>query len=457
MIAAMRSFIGTNQMMAYLVMMAIRLVELHRVLKPTGSLYLHCDPTASHYLKVILDTIFGAGNFKNELVWKRTTAHSDSSTCGNTHDVIFLYSMSDNFLWNKQYQPYDDSYIQSHYRRTTEDGRRYRTDNLTAFGLSGGGYTYEWNGVTKLWRVPQDRMKELHEAGRVHYTRSGSAEYIRFLDEMPGVPLQDVWTDIPPINSQAAERLGYPTQKPEALLERIVQASSNPGDLVLDPFCGCGTTIAAAQKLGRRWVGIDVTHLSIALQKYRLRDAFDIVAGQDYEVIGEPASWDGAVQLAQEDRYQFQWWALSLIQARPLGGAVGNKKGKKGADQGIDGVINFIDDSTGKAKQVLIQVKSGKVKSGDIRDLVGTVKRERAAIGVFLTLEDPSAPMVTEAVSAGFYDSPGWAQSYAKVQILTIKNLLAGGTVQMPPTSITFQQAPKQAGKDAGQQPGLFG
>lgn len=458
-ISAMRSFVGhTSQMMAYLVMMAIRLVELHRVLKQTGSLYLHCDPTASHYLKVILDTIFGPENYRNEIVWKRTTAHSDSKTCGNTHDVIFFYTRSTEFTWNKQFQPYEESYIESHYRRINSEGRRYRTDNLTAFGLSGGGYTYEWNGVTKLWRVPLERMKELHNQNRIHYTRTGSAEYIRYLDEMPGTPLQDVWLDIPPINSQAAERLGYPTQKPEALLERIIAASSNEGDFVLDPFCGCGTTIAAAQKLNRRWIGIDITHLSIALQKYRLRDSFNIAAGVDYDVIGEPVSLDAARMLAEDDRYQFQWWALSLVQARPLGASVGKKKGKKGADQGIDGVINFIDDAKGTAKRVLVQVKSGKVSSRDIRDLVGTVNREKAAIGVFITLESPSAPMVTEAAGAGFYRSEGWNQPYPKIQILTIEALLDGARIEMPQTGAgTFQQAPRHKPKADRVQADLFG
>ncbi len=233
--------------------------------------------------------------------------------------------------------------------------------------------------------------------------------YKRYLDEMPGVPLQDMWTDIAPISSQAAERLGYPTQKPLALLERIISASSNEGDWVLDPFCGCGTTIAAAQKLGRRWIGMDITHLSIALQKYRLEDMFGDELS--YRIIGEPESLGSARQLAREDRFQFQWWALSLINARPYGGEAGSKTGKKGADRGIDGIITFLDDNNNKPKRVIVQVKSGKVGSKDIRDLVGTVERENAAIGVFLTLEEPTRDMITEAVSAGYYESPGWARS----------------------------------------------
>jgi site-specific DNA-methyltransferase (adenine-specific) len=265
---------------------------------------------------------------------------------------------------------------------------------------------------------------------------------------MPGTVVTTVWDDIPFINSQAQERLGYPTQKPLALLERNIQASSNPGDLVLDPFCGCGTTIAAAQKLGRMWIGIDVTHLAIALQRYRLEQMFP---GIQFRVIGEPEDIGAARQLAQDDRYQFQWWALSLIRARPLGGEAGSKQGKKGSDRGIDGVINFIDDGTNKPKRVLVQVKSGHVKSGDIRDLVGTVDREQAAIGVFITLEPPSSEMTLEATKSSFYTSPGWRQNYPKIQILTIEDLLHGAEVKMPPPSGTFKQAPKVDQSNADQ------
>jgi site-specific DNA-methyltransferase (adenine-specific) len=260
----------------------------------------------------------------------------------------------------------------------------------------------------------------------------------RYLDELEGQAVHELWTDIAPINPQARERLGYPTQKPETLLERIIQASSNPGDLVLDPFCGCGTAIAAAQKLERRWIGIDITHLSVALMKYRLEDMF---SGIEIKVKGEPEDLGGARQLAADDRYQFQWWALSLIRAKPLGGnKAGGKTGKKGVDQGIDGVINFFDgDNT--PKRVLVQVKSGKVSSRDIRDLVGTLDREQAQIGVFLTLEEPSGPMKKEAVSAGYYRSQGWGRDFPRMQILTVEQLLHGARVEMPPQHGTFREA----------------
>ena len=217
------------------------------------------------------------------------------------------------------------------------------------------------------------------------------------------------------------------------------------GDAVLSEqsearFLPCGTAIAAAQKLERKWIGIDITHLSIALQKYRLEEMFPDI---QFKVIGEPTDYGAAKQLAQDDRYQFQWWALSLIRAKPLGGQEGSKTGKKGSDKGIDGVITFIDDAYSKPKRVLVQVKSGHVKSGDIRDLVGTVQRENAVIGVFITLEAPSRDMTTEAVSAGYYESPGWNQKYPRIQICTIAELLKGAKVEMPPQYGTFKQAPK--------------
>jgi site-specific DNA-methyltransferase (adenine-specific) len=459
MIGALHTAIGTNQMMAYLVMMAIRLVELHRVLKPTGSLYLHCDPTASHYLKIILDTIFGPEQFRNEIIWKRTSAHSDTKQgnvihMGRVHDVLLFFTKSDETRRTEIYQPYSEEYTSKFYRHTDSDGRHYQLDNISGpGGAAKGNPQYEFLGVTRYWRYTREKMQELYEQGKIIQTSPGAVpRYKRYLDEMPGVPLQDLWDDILPLGAQAAERLGYPTQKPLTLLERIIQTSSNPGDFVLDSFCGCGTAIAAAQKLGRKWIGIDITHLSIALQKYRLEAMYP---GIQFDIKGEPKDIGAARQLAQSDRYQFQWWALSLIRAKPLGGQEGSKTGKKGSDKGIDGVITFIDDTTGKPKRVLVQVKSGHVKSGDIRDLVGTVQRENAAIGVFITLEPPSKDMLTEAVSAGSYETSWSHQKYPRIQIKTIAELLKGAKVDMPPQYGTFRQAQK-VGKNEGEQTELF-
>ena len=448
MLQAMRSFLGQNDMMAYLTMMAQRVAELHRVLKPAGSIYLHCDPTASHYLKLLLDAVFDVRNYKNEIVWKRTSAHNDSSACGRAHDTIFLYTKDwTNFQWNRQYQAYDQEYLDSHYRRATPDGRRYRTDNLTAGGLSGGGYEYEWNGVTRVWRAPRETMERWQREGRIYYTRNGVAEYIRYLDEMQGVPLQDVWTDISAINSQARERLGYPTQKPEALLERIIRASSNEGDVVLDPFCGCGTATIASERLNRRWIGIDITHLAIALIRHRLQDTFGD-ALRPYDVVGDPKDLAGAQALARHDRYQFEWWALGLVDARPA------QDKRRGADFGIDGYINFFDDNSGRAKRVVVQVKSGSVGVAQMRDLKGVVERENAAIGVFITLRRPTAPMTREALAAGFYAPEHYPDlRFPRLQIFTIEELLGGGAPQYPRVApqATFRRAPRNQQPDAEQ------
>jgi DNA modification methylase len=443
MIAALRGFIGTNQMMAYLVMMAARLVELHRVLKPTGSLYLHCDPTASHYLKIVLDAVFGIRNYRTEIVWKRSSAHSDTKQGrklhGRVHDVILFYTKSETWVWNPVYTPYDQSYIDTFYRYVEEEtGRRYRMGDLIA-AKPGGDTSYEWKGVRpykgRYWAYSRERMEQFEREGRLVYTKTGMPCYKRYLDEMPGVPLQDMWTDIAP--ALGAQDLGYPTQKPLALLERIIRASSNPGDVGLDPFCGCGTAIIAAQGLGRRWIGIDITHLAIALNKYRLQQMYPDAA---FQVVGERADLAGAQQLARENRYQFRFWALSLVRARPLGGEVGSRQGRRGADRGIDGVINFMEER-GKLARALVQVKSGGVSSAHIRDLRGTIEREGAAMGIFITLEPPSAEMTREAVAAGFYESRLWNRQYPRLQIVTIADLLAGAEIRMPPTHGTFKAA----------------
>lgn len=444
MIAAMYGFIGGNQMMAYLVMMTIRLIELHRVLKPTGSLYLHCDPTASHYLKIILDTIFGKEHFVNEIVWQRTNAHN-MKTRGyvRANDTILLYSKTDQFVFNEQYTEYGPE--QLHRFRQDEQGRLYKAENLT-FSNPNPNRQFEWRGTKppahRSWGASLEQLEQWYAEGRILLKKDGTPRLDGlkvYLEETKGKPLTTNWTDIERVGNTSTERLGYPTQKPLSLLERIIQVSSDLGDVVLDPFCGCGTAVVAAQKLGRAWIGIDVTHLSIALMKYRLEAMF---SDASFKVVGEPTDVAGARNLARSDRYQFQWWALSLIRAKPLGGQEGGKTGKKGSDKGIDGVIAFIDEAYAKPKRVLVQVKSGKVNSGLIRDLVGTVQREQAAIGVFITLEQPTRDMLAEALSAGYYHSEGWNQDYPRIQILTINDLLHNrAQVKMPPQFGTFKQA----------------
>ena len=451
MINSLHQFIGTNQMMAYLVMMAARLVELHRVLKPTGSLYLHCDPTASHYLKILLDMIFGPENFRNEVIWKRSHGHNSANKYGSNHDVLLFYTKSEKYIWNKVFQNYDAEYLDKHYSHVDKNGRRYKHENPTGAGISKGITGETWRGINptpkgRHWAKNPEELERLDKKGLIYWPeKPGSWPYIiTYLDEREGVPAQEIWDDINPINMIANERLGYPTQKPLPLLERITLASSNPGDIVLDPFSGCGTCITAAQKLGRQWVGIDITHLAIAMHKSRLKTAFGLEPKKDYQVIGEPEDLAGAQQLATEDRYQFQWWALSLIEAQPLGGNSTDKTGKKGSDKGVDGVINFLDDRKGGMKRALVQVKSGHVNSAHIRDLKGTLERESAQIGVFITLEPPTRDMVTEAVTAGSYHSEIWNKDFPRIQILSIEELLNGMEVKLPPSSSgAFKKAAK--------------
>jgi len=429
-----------SQMMAYLVMMGVRLVELRRVLKPTGTLYLHCDQTASHYLKIVLDAIFGVENFVTQIAWKRTTAHSDAKRRpANVTDIILMYRKTERAFYNP-YMPAEQAYLERTYKYVDADGRRYTLDNVSSPNPR-PNLKYVWQGFEPPkngWRYSRETMDQLYAEGKIVFSETMRPRRKRYADEVTGSMLDNFWDDIRPIASQARERLGYPTQKPLKLLERIIQASSREGDIVLDPFCGCGTTIIAAQQLGRRWIGIDITHLAAAMNKWRLEDRFG--SEVRYRVIGEPRDLASARQLASENRYQFQYWAVSLIKARPLGASLGEKKGKKGSDQGIDGTLDFFDDSSGKPKRVIVQVKSGKVKPSDVRDLRGVIEREEAAIGVFITLEPPTPQMLAEAAQAGSYYSQGWDKHYRRLQIVSIEELLSGKMPDLPPGNITFKR-----------------
>jgi site-specific DNA-methyltransferase (adenine-specific) len=435
---AMRSFLGENDMMAYLAMMAVRLLELHRVLKPTGSLYLHCDPTASHYLKLLLDAVFGPKSFRNEIVWKRTTAHNDARRrFADVSDSILFYARSDRAVFNRVFAKHDEAYLLSKYRYKDAQGRRYRLDNLRSPSPR-PNLTYDYKGFKPHpngWAVSRDRMAEMDIAGLLEFPRKpdGRIQYRRYLNE-EGAAASSVWDDIRPVNSMAQERLGYPTQKPLTLLERIVSASCNPDDTILDPFCGCGTAIHAAQKLGRQWIGIDVTHLAISLIERRLKDAFP---GISFEVHGTPSNIDGARDLAARDKYQFQWWAVSLIDAQPYGGK------KKGADGGIDGLIYFRSDAK-TTERAIVSVKGGSVSVPMVRDLKGVLDREKARIGVFLTLDPPTRPMEKEAASAGFYTLG--ERQYPRLQIITVEQALAGAKPAIPlvDTGAAFKRAARE-------------
>ena len=446
MLRAMRSFLHDNDMMAYLAMMAVRFIELHRVLKEEGSLYLHCDPTASHYLKIMLDAVFGKERFASEIVWKRYGAHSNSKKYGAVHDIIFFYTKSAKCTFNTQYAVYDEEYIKERFKFVDPDGRRWAEQNLGNPAIrpnlmypfkAKNGITYE--PPTNGWKYSRERMAELDAQGRLHYPKKedGRLRLKSYQDELQGVALQDVWTDLVTIGGTSTERLGYPTQKPLGLLERIINTSTNEGDVVLDPFCGCGTTVHAAQKLQRQWIGIDITHLAISLIQKRLRDAFGPIP---IDIHGVPRDLDGARALAAQDKYQFQWWAVSLVDAVPYGGK------KKGADSGIDGFIYFKPDGK-TTEKAIVSVKGGdNVGVPMVRELAQVVNREKAKMGVLICLADPTGPMKKEAIAEGFYKTD--YGEYPKIQILTVEQLFAGQKPDMPwIDSTVFKKAKQEKGK----------
>ena len=418
-------FMGPCPMMAYLVMMTGRLLELKRILKKTGSIYLHCDHTASHYLKHLSDYIFGAENFRNEIVWKRTLGHHLATKRFDVMvDSIFFYTKSNDFIFNPQYHQLTNEEIEKKFPFIEEEtGRRFTHEKLEqASNEYSKKQTREIFGkvyTTDLgWRWTQKTINErLRENPRcIILTGGDRPRYKRYSDEYQGRKIGNLWTDIQPLGSMARERMGYPTQKPLALLERIIKTSSNPGDLVLDPFCGCGTTIEAAEKLKRRWIGIDITHLAIEKITERLEKNFSLQC--EFKIKGRPEDYPSAAALALQDKYEFQWWALSLVHGRPFGGE-GEKK--KGADRGIDGVYLFIDEKTKQSRSAIISVKAGKTGPVHIRELKGTVEREKAAMGILITLDPPTKEMLNEAAAAGYYEVEDYSKRYPKIQILSIK------------------------------------
>ncbi|MEG3975273.1 DNA methyltransferase [Microcoleus sp. herbarium8] len=429
-IAGLTKVLSKGSLLAYLVHMTLRVAEIHRVLRLTGSFYLHCYSTVSHYLKLVLDAIFcpQGGDFINEIVWKRTNAHSDTKqgrkAYGNITDVILYYSKSKDYKFNTQFLAYTQDYVTSFYKHTDADGRRYQLDNLTGpGGEAKGNPYYEVMGVKRYWRYSQEKMNQLIAEGRVIQTKPGTVpRYKRYLDEMSGTPLQNIWDDIKPIQSQSAERLGYPTQKPLAILERIIQVSSDEGDVVLDAYCGCGTTVCASQRLNRQWIGIDITYQSISLILKRLEDSFGKGVLEQLKLNGIPKDMEAAVALANKKddrtRKEFEKWAvLTYTNNRATINA------KKGADKRIDGIAYFQGDKD-EPEKIIVQVKSGKMQSGDIRDLQGTITLEQAALGIFISLKEPTKDMIRTAKSAGIYQSRYMNQSSDKIQIVTIKEML---------------------------------
>ena len=437
MMNAMHTAIGENPLMAYLAMMAVRLVELHRVLKPTGSLYLHCDPTASHYLKLVLDAVFGVTSYRNEIVWKRTSAHGNvSANYGDVTDSIFYYAKGANPTWNRPMMPLSDKNIAEKYSSVDENGRRYTTRDLRNPGVrpnlmydytASNGKTYKPhpNG----WSFTEAKMRQYDEAGLLHFPKNdgGRIRMKLFLDERPGRPMQTLWDDISPINSQAQERLGYPTQKPRALLERIIAASSNPGDVVLDPFCGCGTAVDAAQKLGRRWIGIDVTHIAIGMIEDRMRQGYP---GIDFETVGVPKDLASAERLAADDPHQFQQWVCWQVGGFP--------RDKKGGDKGVDGWFNYLNEN-GRIETGVISVKAGdNVNPNMVRDLGRVMERDGHRFGLFIMKSMPTKGMREEAAShklieMQFGGNEVEGKRFPALQIVTLAELMMGKRPSLPP------------------------
>lgn len=434
MMNAFLEFMNTSNLMAYLTMMGIRLVELHRTLKPTGSIYLHCDPTATHYLKILLDQIFGIKNYRNEIIWKRTDAKGNVlKKYGWINDRILFYTKSDEWIWNQQFVQYDEEYVESFYNKVDKKGRRYQATDLTApMSRAAKGQIYSWKGYTpppsRCFVYNKEKMEELDKAGRIEYTGSGCPRLIRYLDEMEGNKCPDIWLDIK--IAQKDERLPYPTQKPVALLERIIRTSSNEGDIIMDPFCGCGTAVVAAEKLNRKWIGIDITFLAVALIKKRIYDHFPQTK---FQIIGEPKSVDDARQLFKQSPFQFESWAVSLLGGQPY-------KSSGGGDTGMDGFLYFKDYEKNYHK-IIIEVKGGNYQPKDVRALAHVLKREKSPMGLLVALEEPTKGMIRDATALGKWSMPGSKKSYPVIQIVTIEDLFDGKLPSLPDTSETLKRA----------------
>ncbi len=431
-----------SPMMSYLVNMTARLIPLKNVLKSTGSIYLHCDTTASHYLKILMDTIFGATNFRSQIIWKRQSAHSDTKqgrkAYGNITDIILYYTKSDDYTFNTQFTPYTEDYIETFYKFKDPNGRRYALGDLTGpGGAAKGNPYYEVMGVSRYWRFSKEKMNGLIANGRVIQTQPATVPLQkRYLDEMSGIPLQNLWTDIKPIHPHATERLGYPTQKPESLLERIISVSSDENDVILDPFCGGGTTVAVAEKLGRKWVGIDISMQAVNIIKERMAGHYN---GIKINIDGIPMDYQAAQNLAERDKFAFQDWAISLVKANPPTGET-----KKGADRGIDGIILFHERTVGqkpKLQKIIVQVKGGNTGRGDVAKLKGDMERESAPMGILITLNEPTSEMTRETTLAGDYKY-NTNVTFPKIQVLSIKDWFEGKEVKLPTDTVNpFRKA----------------
>jgi DNA modification methylase len=434
--------------------MALRIAEIYRVLKPTGSFYLHCDPSASHYLKIIIDSIFCArnGEFLNEIIWKRTAAHSSSKKYGPVHDVILFYSKSPNFTWNKLYQPYDQDYLETFFDEVDEKGKKYQRVDLTGAGTTNGESGKPWRGLNvfskgRHWAYNHKQLEEWDKQGKIHWPKKegGMPRLKVYPEDKKGVVLQDIWTDIKPLHNLAAERLGYPTQKPESLLERIIKASTNEGDVVLDAYCGCGTSVAVAERLNRQWIGMDITYHSISLILKRMEEHFGASTIKNISLNGVPEDFKSAEALANKKddrtRKEFEKWAVLTYSNNRA-----SINEKKGSDGGIDGVSYMLDLNGKKQdhKQIIFSVKSNKVLSPTvIRDLNGTLEREGAALGILITLY-PMDNLIKESKKYGTYNNSILGQNYPKIDVITVDDILAGKTMKIPTSLEVLKEAERR-------------
>jgi len=419
-------------LLAYLIYMVQRLLHMKSILRPTGAIYLHCDPTASHYIKVMMDGIFDHRNFQNEVIWKRTSAHSSAKRYGPVHDAILFYTASDNYTWNKQYGEYDQHYVDEFYTHVDKDGRRWRRSDLTGAGVRHGETGQPWHGIDitakgRHWFTAPSELDKLDAAGKIHWPskRGGMPMLKRYMDEQKGVPLQDVWTDIKPLHNLSKERLGYPTQKPIELMKRIILASSKKGDIVFDPFCGCGSTVYAAHETERQWIGCDIAILSIRLIRDVLTERYHLVEGRHFGVDGIPSSVEAAKELFKHDPFQFQHWFVERVGGFPMQ--------RKVADRGVDGRLYF--ETKDGLRDMVISVKGGTVRPTDVRDLRGVLEREpNAEMAAFLSMQGPSKAMAREAAEAGIYKYGG--VSYPRIQMLTVAQVLEGKQELKTPTKV---------------------
>ena len=460
----MHALRGTQpRLLAYLSYMVERLLIMRRILKPTGSLYFHCDPTVSHYMKPLLDAIFGHTNFRSDIIWRRNNPTGrGSKRYANNVDNILYYVKGDSFTWHSQFKPHSAEHLKSKYsNKDPSTGRRYSLGDLKGAGLTQGSSSLSWRGIDPArtdshWAIPnlalpqvakplsaQEKLDLLDEMGRIYWPpKGGIPRYKRYLDEMQGTPIDTIWDDIPPVNSQAKERMGYTTQKPLALMERIISASSNPGDVILDPFAGCATTLEAAHKLGRQWIGIDIAiHAVKRVARVRLTERLGLVEGQDFTVEGVPRTAEGAQDLWERDKYHFQKWAVEQVE--------GFVTTKRSADGGIDGRVYFAVPHAQDLQSMVVEVKGGaNVSIRDLRALKGVLDYDTALMAGLIIME----PLGTVKARnfARFMGDAGSLEilgiEYPKMQLLTVAEILDGKRFKTPTVQGRHELEPRMPG-----------